>query len=399
MKTFTLFSVLAFAAVALGDEKQLENLLYEGNNKLTARMFTEVAKKNTGKSFVLSAYSVLTPLAQLSLASVDETHDELLDTIGMPNDNTTKEVFSLANAKVRALKGITLKTASKIYVADKYELNSKFAEDTRTIFGSEVQSVNFLDAKKAANEVNAWVEEQTNNRIKDLVDPDSLTADSRALLVNAIYFKGIWKNKFEKSLTLDYTFYVNRDVTTQVRMMYRKGDFKYAQSHELKSQIIEIPYEGDESSLVIVLPLDMQGSDEVQEILKDPNVLEKALENMYETEVELYLPQFKIETTTDLKEILTKMNVQRMFDPENAKLNNLLKGNSYDLYIDSATQKAFMEVNEEGAEAAAANVFGVSYATSLSFQPEIIRFKCDHPFFFYLRGRQYTLFNGAYYSS
>lgn len=73
-------------------------------------------------------------------------------------------------------------------------------------------------------------------------------------------------------------------------------------------QIIEIPYEGDESSLVIVLPLNMQDSNEVQEILKDPNVIEKALKNMYETEVELYLPQFKIETTTDLIEILTKVS-------------------------------------------------------------------------------------------
>ncbi|XP_045765080.1 alaserpin-like isoform X2 [Maniola jurtina] len=399
MKTFILF-FLAFAVMASGDEKELENLLYEGNNKLTARMFTEVAKANSGKSFVLSAYSVLTPLAQLSLASVDEAHDELLETIGMPNDNTTKEVFSLANAKVRALKGITLKTASKIYVADKYELNDKFAEDTRTIFGSEVQSINFLESENAANEVNAWVEEQTNNRIKDLVDPESLTADSRALLVNAIYFKGIWKYQFDKSRTLDYTFHVNKDATTQVRMMYRKGDFRYAQSNELKSQIIEIPYEGDESSLVIVLPLNMQDSNEVQEILKDPNVIEKALENMYETEVELYLPQFKIETTTDLIEILTKMNVKRMFDPDRAKLSNLLKGTADCLAIDSAKQKAFIEVNEEGAEAAAANEFGVgSYITSVGFQPQVIRFICDHPFFFYLRGSQYTLFNGAYYSS
>nr|XP_034824389.1 antichymotrypsin-2-like isoform X2 [Maniola hyperantus] len=386
MKTFTLFSVLAFAAVALGDEKQLENLLYEGNNKLTARMFTEVAKKNTGKSFVLSAYSVLTPLAQLSLASVDETHDELLDTIGMPNDNTTKEVFSLANAKVRALKGITLKTASKIYVADKYELNSKFAEDTRTIFGSEVQSVNFLDAKKAANEVNAWVEEQTNNRIKDLVDPDSLTADSRALLVNAIYFKGIWKNKFEKSLTLDYTFYVNRDVTTQVRMMYRKGDFKYAQSHELKSQIIEIPYQGQESSLIVVLPRDSEGINEVKEILKEPNVLEDALKSMTEHNVELYLPKFKIETTTNLKDILVKINVTKTFNPLTAKLYNLIQTIDELLYIGSATQKAFIEVNEEGAEAAASNV------TTSRFR----LFYADRPFLFALKMNSLTLFNGVY---
>nr|XP_034824397.1 serine protease inhibitor 3/4-like [Maniola hyperantus] len=396
MKPLYFICFLALAAMASGDENQLENLFYEGNNKLTARMFPEVANTNPEKSFVLSAYSVLTPLAQLSLASVGEAHDELLDIIGMPNDNTTKEVFSWVNTKVRAIKGVTLKTASKIYIADKYELNSQFAAETRDTFGSEVQSLNFGDSQNSANKVNAWVEEHTNNRIKDLVDSASLTADTKAILVNAIYFKGTWKKKFDEDKTFERVFYKRMNVTTKVQMMHRNGDYMYGESQELKSKIIEIPYQGDESSLVVVLPLDIEGINEVKEILKDPNVLENALKNMTEHEVELSLPKFKIETTTDLKDVLIKMKVTKIFNPHSAKLNKLIQ-NTGDLYIDSAKQKAFIEVNEEGAEAGAANEFGVSYVSLLN-APRIYVFFADHPFIFSLREGNNTLFSGAFYN-
>ncbi|XP_052738626.1 antichymotrypsin-2 [Bicyclus anynana] len=355
-------------------------------------------KENAGQSHVLSAFSVLTPLAQLALASVDESHNQLCETIGLPDDETIKEAFPLVNSKVSRLKGITLNMASKIYVADRYELNGEFAEDTRTTFGSEIESINFLESQKAADVVNSWVEEHTNNRIKDLVSPDSLTADTRGLLVNAIYFKGRWKNQFKKSLTYDADFYVNADDTKKVHMMSRTGDYKYAESLEL-GQVIQIPYEGDETSMVFVLPRNIQHFNEVQETLKDPSVFEKTMETLYSAEVEVKLPRFKIETTTDLKEVLIKMGLWQPFDPSYAKLTKLIKDLDSGLYIDSAKQKAFIEVNEEGAEAAAANVFNFAYATSLISEPRVIRFTADHPFFFYLRGGKYTLFNGAYYAS
>ncbi|XP_039748677.1 antichymotrypsin-2-like [Pararge aegeria] len=398
MKILYFLFLFIVTAMATGDEKQLETLFYDGNNKFTARMSNEIAKTNPEKSFVLSAYSVMTPLAQLALGSQGDSHDELLEAIGMPTDNATKAAFSLVNSKERSPKGATLKMASKVYVANSYELNSEFAEDTRKTFGSEIESMNFLDSENAANEINTWVEEQTNNRIKDLVDPSNLNGDTRALLVNAIYFKGTWKKQFEKMLTLESNFYLNKDVTNKVPMMFIKGDYNYAESHELDSQIVEIPYEGDESSMVIVLPRNMQRMNDVQKTLEDPNALEKALKNMYMTEVELKMPKFKIETTTDLKETLIKMNIEKMFKPTTAGLDKFLKGVS-DLFISSAKQKAFIEVNEEGAEAAAANVFELAYTTSVGFVPQVVKFTADHPFFFFIRAGQYTLFNGVYYSS
>ncbi|XP_039748672.1 antichymotrypsin-2-like isoform X5 [Pararge aegeria] len=396
MKTLFIICCMSLAVMATSDQKELEDLLHNGNSRFTANMFSEVSKTNPKKSFVLSAYSVMTPLAQLGLASVGESHDELLNAIGLPNDNVTREVFSMVNTKLRAVKDVTLKVASKIYVAKGFELNSEFVAVTRDTFDSEVQNLDFNQKQNAANEVNTWVEDHTNKRIKDLVDPDSLSDDTRALLVNAIYFKGLWDAQFDKALTREKDFHVTKNDKIKVSMMNRRGDYKYTESAALKSQVIEIPYKGHEASLVIVLPLKIEDIDEVQEMLKAPTLLDKALSEMYEVEVDLSIPRFKIETTTDLKDILTKMNVKKMFSPAEARLDNLLKNVKDSLYIASAIQKAFIEVNEEGAEAAAANEFNIHYLSAIPAQP--IEFKADHPFFYFLLEGSNILFNGVYCS-
>nr|XP_026485753.1 alaserpin-like isoform X5 [Vanessa tameamea] len=393
MKLLLCICFLSIAVSAMA-EQDVDQILQDGNNKFTANMFNEVVKANKEKSIVLSAYSVMPPLAQLALASVGESHDELLNAIGMPNDNVTKAAFSFANSKLRSTKGVTLQTASKIYVAQNYELNNEFAAVSRDTFGSEVKNVDFSKNTEVAAEVNAWVEDQTNHRIKDLVDPASLTSDTRALLVNAIYFKGTWKIPFQTFATKDRDFHVTKNKVVQVPTMYNKDTYSYTESIELNAQILEIPYEGDEASCVFVLPREIDGINELAEKLKDPTVLDKAMSNMREIEVEVYLPKFKIETTTDLKDILQKMDVQRLFSPKTARLDNLLKHTS-NLYIDSALQKAFIEINEEGAEAAAANDFGIRVLSGI---PDALQFEADHPFVFYLYNGNNILFNGVYYA-
>ncbi|CAH0727842.1 unnamed protein product, partial [Brenthis ino] len=386
---------LVLGLSANDDEARLKSILHDGSNKFTANMFNEVAKANVGKSFVLSAFSVMPLLGELALASVGESHDELLNSMGLANDNDTKAVFSYTNTLVRSVKNVTLKSANKIYIGKGYELNKSFAVVTRDVFGSEVQNIDFSNNVAAANEINQWVEEQTNNQIKDLVEPDSFNGDTKSVLVNAIYFKGTWKHKFSKEATSDKDFHVSKSETTKVKMMYRKGYYNYAESNELKAQILELPYEGNEMSLVVILPRDVDGINELEEKLKDPSALNSALNDMYQKEVEVYLPRFKIETKTDLKEVLENLKVKKLFNPGEARLDNLLNG-ATDLYVDSATQKAFIEVNEEGTEATAANVFGVSYLSAII--SENIIFEADHPFMFYLCHGRNILFNGVYFT-
>ncbi|KAI8428557.1 hypothetical protein MSG28_007314, partial [Choristoneura fumiferana] len=286
-------------AVALASNNEIEKILNDGNNVFTSKFFEEVVKEKPGESVVMSAFSVMQPLAQLALASVGHSHDEILKVIGLPNDNVTKEVFPLVNSRLRAVKGVELKMANKIYLP----LDAKIKED----FGALSKSV----------------EDHTNHRIKNLVNSDSFSDNTRAVLVNALYFKGSWLDKFDKALTTDRDFHVSKDKTVQIPTMFKKAEFKFAESHELDAKLLELPYEGEEASMLIILPNEIDGLPALQEKLKVPSALETAIDNMYKVEVNVYLPKFKIETQIDLKKILMS--------------------------------KAFIEVNEEGAEAAAAN--------------------------------------------
>nr|P80034.1 RecName: Full=Antichymotrypsin-2; AltName: Full=Antichymotrypsin II; Short=ACHY-II [Bombyx mori]AAB20776.1 antichymotrypsin II, sw-AchyII=serpin (serine proteinase inhibitor) [Bombyx mori=silkworms, larval hemolymph, Peptide, 375 aa] [Bombyx mori] len=370
----------------------LSNVLKNGNDNFTARMFTEVVKNNPGKSIVLSAFSVLPPLAQLALASDGETHEELLKAIGFPDDDAIRTEFASKSRDLRSIKGVELKMANKVYVHDGGKLDENFAVVSRDVFNSDVQNIDFSKNTVAAKSINDWVEENTNNRIKDLVNPDSLSSATAAVLVNAIYFKGAWSSKFDERLTSDRDFYVSKDKTIKVPMMYKRGDYKYGESAVLNAQLIEIPYKGDQSSLIVVLPKDKDGITQLQEALKDPKTLETAQQSMYSTEVDLYLPKFKIETETNLKDVLSNMNVNKIFNND-AQITRLLKGES--LSVSEAIQKAFIEINEEGAEAAAANAFAVVFMSAVVSQPLV--FKANHPFVFFLKGDGVTLFNGVFH--
>ncbi|XP_053602604.1 alaserpin-like isoform X15 [Plodia interpunctella] len=385
-----LFCLFAVMAAVKSDTNEL---LKHANQKFTAKMLSEVVKQNPQKSVVLSAFSVLTPLAQLSLASEGASHDELLNAIGMPNDNSTKEVFTSLTKDVSKIQGVELKLASKVYVAANYELNEQFQATTKKVFNSEVQNVNFVKNLEAAKTINTWVEDQTNKRIKDLVEPSELDGSTRAVLVNAIYFKGSWLEKFDPKLTQNKKFQVSKDKSVDLPFMYKNKNFKYGESQELNAQLLELPYQGEEASFLVVLPREVDGLAALEEKLKDPTVLQKAIDNMSPQEVNVYLPKFKIETTTDLKQALENMDVKKVFDASQAKLTGLLKSPET-LFISAAKQKAFIEVNEEGAEAAAANGFIIRESISYPLK-ETYEFIADRPFFFELRHADKPLFSGV----
>ncbi|XP_072941005.1 antichymotrypsin-2-like [Epargyreus clarus] len=371
--------------------------LQNGNDGFTAKMFSEVVKNNKEKSIVLSAFSALIPLAQIVLAAVGPSHNELLKSIGFHDDNTTKAVSILINDKVSSIKGIELKMVNRLYVCSNYQIREDFDEISRNIFHSEIVKTNFADEENAAKNINAWVKDQTNHCIENVVEPSYFNSDTRAVLVNALYFKGTWKYPFDKEDTLNKDFYVNKQKTIQVPMMNTESPFKYRQSRNLKSKLLSLPYDGEETSLLIILPNDIEGIGDLIKMLKNPYILDDEMYAMYKTDVDVSIPKFKIETTIDLKDVLKKMNVTKIFG-ENANLSRLLKSNET-LYISNAIQKAFIEVNEYGVEAAATNGI-VTLALRSNMEPlEPIRFIADHPFVFFLRADDLILFSGVFYGS
>ncbi|CAB3243944.1 unnamed protein product [Arctia plantaginis] len=403
--------ILALVASTVISETDVKDVLKNGNVVnttffdfdctngvvvLALALTTEISKERADQSFVISAFSVLSPLAQLALASVGHSHDEILTAIGMPNDNMTKEVFADLNTRIRSINSVELKQANKIYVRNGNNLNKEFAAVSRTVFNSEVQNINFVNSQEAADEINTWVEANTNKRIKDLVNPTSLSADTAVVLVNAIFFKGNWQSPFATYSTHERDFLLSKSQNVTVQMMYQLAMFKYADNEDLDAKLLEMPYEGGETSFVVVLPKQNDGIESLIEKLKDPAALPKALSTMHTVDVQVYLPKFKIETSTNLKQVLQKININQLFVEGQAHLDNLIEGAS-NLYVSDAVQKAFMQVDETGTEAAAANAFGVGAAFVID-PHNYESFDADHPFVFYLMHHNNILFNGVFRS-
>nr|XP_021200827.2 alaserpin isoform X1 [Helicoverpa armigera] len=370
--------ICLLALVASTMSSDSDELLKQSNDQFTAKMFQKVVKLNPGKSMVMSAFSVLSPLAQLALASEGDSHDEILRAIGLPNDTVTKQVFLDSNKELRSLSSVELKLANRVYVREGGELNPEYAAVSRDVFNSDVKNVDFAKNTEAAKEINTWVEEATNKRIKDLVSADSLNADTAVVLVNAIYFKGKWVSQFSKEDTKDRDFSVSKDKTISLPTMKQSAYFNYGESQELDAKLLEMPYEGDKSSLLIVLPNEIDGLDSLLNKLKDPAVLRKAVDSMYNAKVDVSMPKFKIETKIDLADVLKKMSIEKLFTPGQARLDKLLK-ESQNLFVSGATQKAYIDVNEEGAEAAAANDVSLDDRAAFRSSIELV---VDHPFVF-----------------
>ncbi|KAL4709175.1 hypothetical protein ACJJTC_008103 [Scirpophaga incertulas] len=322
----------------------------------SAKFINELDKTKSSVSSPLSAEFVL---ALIALGTSGKAHEELLSSLGFPDDNTIRSAFTRVSSMLKSIKGVTLDVANKVYVMEGgYDLQAPIKEDAVNIFDAAFEIVNFAENVKAANIINSWVEGKTNKRIKDLIQPDDLNAYSRLVLVNAIYFKGTWKTKFDVNNTSNQPFYLSKSSTIDIPMMYREDNYKFGFSEELQAQLLQMDYIGDEASMLIVLPNEVDGLNTVLEKLAAGHNLMSDVEKMHSNKVRVTIPKFKIETEIDLGNLLPKLGIKSIFNENNSGLTKLLNADE-PLYVSKAIQKAFIEVNEEGAEAAAATVGAV----------------------------------------
>jgi serpin B len=220
------------------------------------------------------------------------------------------------------------------------------------------------------------VEEKTEKKIKDLMQPGTLDGATRLVLTNAIYFKGNWKNQFNPELTMPAPFLTAPDVQTPVSMMVRKDNYRYAEEGNL--QILELPYAGDDLSMLVFLPEKIDGLFNLEESLTLEN-LEKWSKSLAMTEVEVSLPKFEMSFPCQLDETLKSLGMRAAFS-EQADFSGM--DGTRQLFIGAVLHKAFVTVNEQGTEAAAATAV-VMLTKAVMFSPVI--FRADHPFLFMIR--------------
>ena len=342
------------------DQYVNENLFYSPASLLIALAMTCYGARGNTATEIMKVLHV----ASVSSSDLNNSMKKFIDTLNGTSDENNKVL-----------------TANRLFVEKSFEILEAFKEGTREFYDAELALVDYIaNAGKAREEINHWVEQKTNDKIKDLIPSGMLSSDTRLTLVNAIYFKGLWLEKFKKERTFSEAFFVSQNEEIKVEMMHQEANFKYFESQELACQVLEMPYIGRKMSMVIYLPNEISGLAELEEKMTYDN-LQKSLPLLDASmdEVEVLLPKFKLTQQFDLNDILSKMGAEEMFIPGKANLSGI---SAEPLFVSKVVHKAFVEVNEEGTEAAAATGVGMNMMSMPLPKPI---FKADHPFLFLIR--------------
>lgn len=326
-----------------------------------------------------SPFSIAAALSMTLAGARDRTAKQVERTMHLEGDAVHKHFADIFSKIDGYAPDVTLQVANRLYSEQSFSVLPAYTSLLKEFYNTTMKSVDFRKDPDASRlEVNAWVEGVTHSKIKDLLPPGSVDSDTVLVIVNAIYFKGLWSFQFNPKATSPEDFHEAKGKSKTVSMMYKQAKFRMSHCDEHKVSVLEIPYKGNKTSMVILLPDDVDGISTLEDSLTVAT-FRKILDGLEgETLVDLRLPRFKLEQTTNLKQTLMAMGIHDLFT-SSADLSGMSGDKS--LEISAAVHKAFVEVNEEGTEAAAASAFVANARCAMYGVP----FNVDHPFLFVIR--------------
>jgi serpin B len=352
-----------------------------------------VARDNNGFAFDLyarlrehdgnlffSPQSISTALAMTYAGARGQTAEEMASTMhfSLPQERLHPAFAALLHDlhADRESKGYQLHTANALWGQKGVPFLPEFLALVKDNYGAGLNEVDFRNAtEKARQTINAWVEEQTNDKIKDLIAEGLLRPDTDLVLTNAIYFNGDWASPFKKERTHDAPFQVGADEKVTVPLMEQTARFGYLDADTF--QALELPYAGGELSMAVLLPKKTDGLAALEQQLTEAKV-RGWLAKLRPDEVRVALPRFKVESQFDLANTLGAMGMKQAFTAD-ADFSGM--DGRRDLFISAVVHKAYADVNEEGTEAAAATGVLMTRA-AVRVNPV---FRADHPFVFLIR--------------
>ncbi len=380
------FCVLALStgpAVFANAPEAPKETVIEGNNAFALDLYAKL-KEQEGNLF-FSPYSISTALAMTYAGAGGNTEKQMADVLhfDLPQEKlhpAFRKLIERMNAQGKE-SGYQLSVANALWAQKDYQFLRAFLNTTKSNYGAGLNQVDFVKATEAARKtINDWVEKRTEGKIKDLIKPGILDSLTRLVLTNAIYFKGNWASQFKEKDTEDAPFTIARDREVTVPMMSQKEQFAYDETEML--QLLELPYVEDELSMVILLPKELDGLATLENSLA-PGNLKEWLQGLRKQEVVVEMPRFKLTSQFSLKEVLRSMGMTEAFSVKLANFSGMTSGR--DLFISAVIHKAYVDVNEEGTEAAAATAV-VMKLRGAPRPPKV--FRADHPFLFLIRDNQ-----------
>jgi serpin B len=354
-----------------------------GNNKFALELYQKLQSQQ-GNLF-LSPYSISTALAMTSAGARGQTEKQMAQTLcfGPVKNEQFHETFGKIIKQLNASGakgGYELTVANALWGQKDYKFLPDFLTLVRENYGGDLRQVDFVkQTEEARKTINAWVESKTKDKIKELIKPGTLDSMTRLVLTNAIYFKGKWESPFKPERTQDSPFVLPDGQKVNVPTMSQTGKFGYMETNDI--WVLEMPYVNNDLSMVVLLPKKVDGVKDLEKGLTS-DVIAGWTAQLRKQEVQVFFPRFKMTSEFELAKVFSAMGMPDAFSPQ-ADFSGMT--GSRDLYISHVVHKAYVDVNEEGTEAAAATAVIMS-KTSMPAPPLV--FKADHPFIFLIRDNQ-----------
>jgi serpin B len=357
--------------------------LVEGNSEFAFNLY-QALKEEEGNLFY-SPYSISLALAMTYAGARGETEQQMADTLSfsLPQDELHPVFNALAleldsrgeGAQGKDGEGFRLNIINAIWGQRDYTFLDEFLDLLATNYGAGLRVLDFIGAPEDSRvTINDWVSQQTEERIENLIPKGLINPMTRLVLTNAIYFNAAWEYPFEEDFTRDGVFYLPDGSEVAVPMMHQTESFGYGEGDGY--QAVELPYDGDELSMVILLPA--SGQFESFEEALDFEQANAIINAIGRKEVVLTMPKFEFESEFSLGETLAALGMPVAFSG-NADFSGMT--GTRDLYIADVVHKAFVSVDEAGTEAAAAT----AVVMEMSAMPETVEVTIDRPFIFLIR--------------
>jgi serpin B len=366
--------------------------LASANTNFGFKLFAEIARQGAGKNIFISPSSVGICLAMAYNGAEGETKQAMaraLEAQGMTLEELNRAYAGLKAALENPDPKVQLQVANSLWARKGIKLNPEFIKRTKQFYDAQVIELDF-DNPAAITTINQWVSDSTRAKIDKIVD--NIDRDTILFLINAIYFKGKWANEFAKEKTKEDVFHLESGSEKRAPMMSQSGSYKYYETKNF--QAVSLPYGGGRVSMYIFLPAKGATLGEFQKSLTAAN-WQSWMQEFRETEGDISLPRFRIEYEVTLNDALKALGMEPAFDSSRANFAGMLQGGQ-NAYISKVKHKTFVEVNEEGTEAAAVTSTEMR-ATSAMRPRQRFRMVVDHPFFCAIRDNttQTVLFMGS----
>ncbi|XP_061492785.1 glia-derived nexin [Rhineura floridana] len=355
--------------------------LEELGSDIGIQVFNQLVKSRSKDNVVVSPHGIASVLGMLQLGADGKTKKQLTTVMRYSVNGVGKVLKKINKAIVSKKNKDVVTIANAVFAKSGLKLEVPFVSRNNEVFQCSVKSVDFEDQNTATNTVNQWVKNETKGMIDNVLSPDALDSElTRLVLVNAVYFKGLWKSRFQPENTKKRTFNGADGKSYQVPMLAQLSVFRCGTTstpNDLWYNIIELPYHGESVSMLIALPT--ESTTPLSAII--PHISTKTIQSwmttMVQKRVQVILPKFTAESETDLKEPLRELGIRDMFEHSKANFAKITRTGN--IHVSQILQKAKIEVSEDGTKASAATTAILIARSSPPW------FVVDRPFLFFIR--------------